>query len=121
MSGDATTGPPTLPQNAYPIENRVLGDTMTLPDVAQGDPHVAAHNDERELINALQTLTDETFVDGIDARYFLKTGVLDNLATVSYWAHRGGGRVGQGFAPEESLESFRIAAACGVDGLEMDV
>ena len=34
---------------------------MTLPDVALNDPHVAAHNDEREAINKLQDLSDPTF------------------------------------------------------------
>jgi len=42
---------------------------MTLPDVAQGDPHVAAHNNERHLLNAVQTLTDATFVGKLSSSY----------------------------------------------------
>lgn len=32
-----------------------------LSNVAKGDPHVAAHNDERQLINAIQSVTDPAF------------------------------------------------------------
>jgi len=34
---------------------------MSLPNVAKGDPHVAAHNAERALINKIQDLSDPTF------------------------------------------------------------
>jgi hypothetical protein len=40
---------------------------MPLPDVALNDPHVAAHNDEREAINKLQDLTDPTFQANLSA------------------------------------------------------
>lgn len=34
---------------------------MALPDVAKGDPHIKAHNNERQLINKIQDLTDTDF------------------------------------------------------------
>lgn len=38
---------------------------MVLPDVVKGDPHVAAHNDERHLINQIQYLSDPEFRAGL--------------------------------------------------------
>ena len=40
---------------------------MTLPEVALGDPHVSAHNNERSAINALQDLSDPVFTAGLTA------------------------------------------------------
>lgn len=40
---------------------------MALPNVAQGDPHVAAHNNERQLLNKLQDLSDPDFAQGLSA------------------------------------------------------
>lgn len=40
---------------------------MALPNVAQGDPHVAAHNNERQLLNKLQDLSDPEFAQGLSA------------------------------------------------------
>lgn len=36
---------------------------MALPDVAQGDPHTAAHNDERHLINSIRDISDTEFAE----------------------------------------------------------
>lgn len=38
---------------------------MALPVVAQGDPHVSAHNAERLVINSLQDLSDAVFVGAL--------------------------------------------------------
>lgn len=40
---------------------------MALPPVAAGDPHAAAHNNERTLINTIQDVTDPTFKAALDA------------------------------------------------------
>lgn len=48
---------------------------MSLPNVAQGDPHVAAHNAERAMINALQNLDDATFLTAL--RAWLQTRLAD--------------------------------------------
>ena len=58
---------------------------MTLPDVSVGDPHTAAHNDEREEINRLMGLVDDAIVTPLDvpdaqAAFLLKQGPLTNLA-----------------------------------------
>lgn len=39
---------------------------MALPDVTRANPHVAAHNDERHLINSLQNVNDSTFVAALN-------------------------------------------------------
>ena len=40
---------------------------MALPNVAKGDPHVKAHNDERKLLNDIQKLEDADFKAGLNA------------------------------------------------------
>ena len=39
---------------------------MTLPNVALGDPHVSAHNDERSAINALQDAVETSTLNKVD-------------------------------------------------------
>lgn len=38
---------------------------MALPNVSSGQPHVAAHNNERAVINALQAVTDPDFMQAL--------------------------------------------------------
>lgn len=49
---------------------------MSLPDVAQGDPHVVAHNNERHLLNDIQDLSDEVFANA------LSTMIVDSRPTL---------------------------------------
>jgi len=49
---------------------------MTLPDVAQGDPHVAAHNNERHLINAIQNVTDVDFASNLADSFIERENIL---------------------------------------------
>lgn len=49
--------------------------------------------------------------------YVPTTALTATLQTDFYIAHRGGA----GFAPEETMEAFRTAVACGVDAVECDV
>lgn len=50
---------------------------MTLDDVQLRDPHPEAHNAERHAINALQGLTDTTFLSNLEEVFVTKEGLVD--------------------------------------------
>lgn len=56
---------------------------MALPDVASGGPHVASHNEERHMINALQDITDPVFLAALEAAISLVTDGLDTRLTAA--------------------------------------
>lgn len=51
---------------------------MSLPNVAKGDPHVQAHNEERQLISKLQDLSDPEFQSELSAT--IATEITDQVA-----------------------------------------
>lgn len=63
---------------------------MALPNVASGDPHVLAHNNERAAINALSTLTDPVLKSGLDAGYVTRPApALERVRSIFATAARG--------------------------------
>lgn len=74
----------------------------------------SASNVVPAVTKALLTPTD-TVVNAFNDRYVPRPFI--PLSTPAYFAHRGGA----GYAPEETMEAFRISTAAGADGIEMDL
>ena len=84
---------------------------------------VAAVNDQGEPANVRNIVSTDIDTLGSDiegalsANYVQAGGSIANLPEITYFAHRGG----SGYAPEETLEAYRVSASAGADGLEMDL